>query len=145
MGEVLAIWIKRAHRGVMDAVDEARLVAGSGVEGSADQGGRRQITLIDEAAWLRACREVGTEVDPVSRRANVLVRGVELAHTRGRTIRIGSCRILIHGETRPCNLMDEMQPGLREAMGSEWRGGVYGEILDDGSIRVGDEVELASE
>ena len=145
MGEILSIWIKRAHRGVMDAVDEARLLAGSGVEGSADQGGRRQITILDEAAWQRACRDAGAEVDPVSRRANVLVRGIELAQTRGRTIRLGACRILIHGETRPCNLMDEMQPGLRKAMGPEWRGGVYGEILDDGVIRIGDRVGLEGE
>jgi MOSC domain-containing protein YiiM len=142
MADVLSIWIKRAHGGVMDGVEEATLVAGSGVEGSADQGGRRQITVIDEAAWKRACRDAGAEVDPKERRANVLVRGVELEGTRGRILRIGSCRVLIHGETRPCNLMDEAQPGLRSAMGPEWRGGVYGEILDSGQIRIGDEVEI---
>ncbi|MFN2442284.1 MAG: MOSC domain-containing protein [Thermoanaerobaculia bacterium] len=142
MAEVLSIWIKRAHGGVMDAVEEATLVVGSGVEGSADQGGRRQITVLDEAAWQRACRDAGAEVDPKKRRANVLVRGVELEGTQGKVLRIGSCHILIHGETRPCNLMDEMQPGLRSAMGPEWRGGVYGEILDAGQIRIGDEVEV---
>lgn len=142
MAEVLSIWIKRAHGGVMDGVDEATLVAGSGVEGSANQGGRRQITIIDEAAWKRACHDVGADVDPKERRANVLVRGVELEGTRGQVLRIGSCRILIHGETRPCNLMDEPQPGLRSAMGPEWRGGVYGEILEGGPIRIGDEVEI---
>jgi MOSC domain-containing protein YiiM len=142
MAEVLAIWIKRAHGGVMDAVDVATLVAGSGVEGSANQGGRRQITIIDEAAWGRACSDVGVEVDPKERRANVLVRGVELEGTRGQVLRIGSCRVLINGETRPCNLMDDAQPGLRSAMGPEWRGGVYGEILDSGQIRIGDQVEI---
>ena len=142
MAEVLSIWIKRAHGGVMDAVDAATLVAGKGVEGSANQGGRRQVTIVDEAAWKRACRDVGAEVDPKERRANVLVRGVELEGTRGQILRIGSCRILIHGETRPCDLMDQAQPGLRSAMGPEWRGGVYGEILEGGPIRIGDEVEI---
>lgn len=142
MGQVVSIWIKRAHGGVMDAVNEARLLAAKGVEGSADQGGRRQITVIDEAAWQRACGEVGADVDPAARRANVLVRGVDLEASRTKTLRIGSCRILIHGETRPCNLMEETQQGLLAAMKPEWRGGIYGEILDDGTIRVGDPVEL---
>ena len=53
-GEILSIWIKRSHRGVMDAVDEAQAVAGLGLAGNADQGGRRQVTIIDEAAWRDA-------------------------------------------------------------------------------------------
>ena len=47
MGELKAIWIKRAKRGPMDARERARLIAGRGIEGNANQGGRRQVTLID--------------------------------------------------------------------------------------------------
>jgi MOSC domain-containing protein YiiM len=37
--------------------------------------------------------------------------------------------------------MDEALPGLREAMARNWGGGVFAEVLDDGEIAVGDQVE----
>ncbi len=61
---IQSIWIKRAHRGPMDRVDRAELVAGRGVRGSADQGGRWQISIISEEAWEAAQEELGVAVDP---------------------------------------------------------------------------------
>ena len=43
-GRLEAIWIKRAHRGVMDEVTEATAVAGKGLAGNVDRSRRRQIT-----------------------------------------------------------------------------------------------------
>lgn len=137
-GEIVSIWIKRAHRGPMDEVNEARLVAGGGLAGSADQGGTRQITILDEASWLDATREAGAGIDPSNRRANVLVRGVDLEGSLGRTLRLGDCAVRVCGETRPCERMEEALPGLRQALKPHWRGGVYGEIVEGGTIRVGD-------
>src|SRR5260221_251768 len=112
-GEIVSIWIKRAHRGVMDAVSEAQAVAGRGLVGNADQGRRRQVTIIDEGAWRDAVAEVGAEVDPSRRRANVMLRGIVLAQSGGKRLRIGECIVQILGETRPCERMDEAQAGLR--------------------------------
>ncbi len=136
----MSLWVKRAHRGPMDEVEEAQLVSGRGVVGSADQGGKRQITLIDERAWKDATSEVGVEVDPAKRRANVMIRGIDLEDSRGRTLRLGSCVIRVYGETTPCERMEEAQPGLRQAMKPHWRGGAYGEIVEGGTIRGGDGV-----
>jgi MOSC domain-containing protein YiiM len=36
--------------------------------------------------------------------------------------------------------MDEALWGLRRAMGVDWGGGVFAQVLDDGEIAVGDEV-----
>jgi MOSC domain-containing protein YiiM len=141
-GQVVSIWIKRAHRGAMDGVDDAQAVAGRGLTGSADQGRSRQITIIDEAAWRDATAEAGADVDPSKRRANVMLRGIALAESRGKRLRIGGCVVQILGETRPCERMEEAQAGLRDALGSAWRGGVFGEIVESGLIRVGDAAEL---
>jgi MOSC domain-containing protein YiiM len=141
-GEIVNIWIKRAHRGVMDPVDDAEAIAGRGLIGNADQGRRRQVTIIDEAAWREAAAETGHEVDPSKRRANVMLRGIPLADSRGKLLRLGHCLVRILGETRPCEQMEEAQPGLRKALSPDWRAGVFGEIVEGGTIHIGDPAEL---
>ena len=140
-GKLAAIWVKRAHRGRMDSVSSATLVAGRGINGNADQGGRRQVTIIERRAWDAAIEQVGVSVDPAARRANLLVSGVALAESRGRILKIGDCQLRIRGEVRPCERMDEAQPGLRAALRPDWRGGVFAEVLTDATIQVGAEVD----
>jgi MOSC domain-containing protein YiiM len=142
---VVAIWIKRFKHGPMDAVASARLIAGRGIAGNADQGGKRQITLLDESAWRDVSASLHAEVDPRLRRANVMLRGIDLYRTHRRTLRIGACRIRIYGEVTPCRKMEESLAGLQEAMRPRWRGGAFGEVLDDGEIAVGDAVSWLEE
>ena len=141
---VKAIWIKRAHRGPMDRVERAELVAGRGVRGSANQGGRRQVSIITQEAWDAAIEQLGVAVDPSARRANVMVSGVDLEDSRGKLLRIGPTLIRILGEVRPCERMDEAEEGLRNALKPYWRGGVFGEILEGGTIAVGDPAAIES-
>lgn len=139
-GRLEAIWIKRVRLGPMDPKDAARAVAGRGLEGNANQGGKRQVTVISAEAWADAEAEVGTTVPPSTRRANLLVSGIDLENQRGRVLRIGKMRLNVIGETRPCRRMDEAQPGLKKALSTAWRGGVYGQVLEDAAIRTGDAV-----
>lgn len=141
MGNVVSIWIKRFKRGPMDPVGEAELIAAKGIVGNANQRGKRQVTIIDEARWREATRELGVEVDPSARRANLMLRGIDLERTNGWHLRIGECLIRIYGETRPCHQMDEAQQGLRKALDPHWRAGAFGEIVEGGKIRVGDAAE----
>ncbi len=144
VGRVEAIWRKRAVRGVMDPVDEARFVTDSGIEDDANFGRRkRQVTIVEKEVFDAVAAEL-PEVDPVMRRANVMVSGVALRESRGRVLRIGDVRILIHGETRPCERMDAQVPGLTAALSAPWNGGAYGVVLDDGVVRVGDTARMES-
>jgi MOSC domain-containing protein YiiM len=129
----------------MDAVARGQLVSGRGLIGNADQGRRRQVTLIERERWETLMRDLGTEISSSARRANLLVSGIRLTHTRDRILRIGACRLRIAGETKPCERMDQALPGLRRAMTVEWGGGVFAEVLDDGEIMVGDEVAWVEE
>jgi MOSC domain-containing protein YiiM len=128
----------------MDRVDRAELVAGRGVRGSANQGGRRQVSIISQEAWDAAIEQLGVAVDPSARRANVMVSGVDLEETRGKLLRLGPTLIRILGEVRPCERMDEAEEGLRNALKPHWRGGVFGEILEGGTIAVGDPAAIES-
>jgi MOSC domain-containing protein YiiM len=139
-GRLEAIWIKRVHRGPMDPAASATLVAGRGLVGNADQGRRRQVTLIARERWDELMRLLGASISPSARRANLMVSGIDLADTRDRILQVGPSRLRIRGETRPCEQMDEALPGLRRAMASGWGGGVFAEVLTDAEIRVGDEV-----
>ena len=142
MGEVVSLWLKRAKRRPMDPVQELEFVAGRGIKGNADQGGWRHVTVIDEAAWRAAIDELGIDVDPSARRANVLVRGIDLYKSRGKVLKLGDVTIKLLGETRPCHQMDEAQEGLRAALGPDWRAGAYGQIVTGGNVRIGDAAEI---
>jgi MOSC domain-containing protein YiiM len=139
-GKLQKIWIKRMKRGPMDAVESARIVAGLGLVGNANQGGRRQITLIEAEVWRHLMEQMGADLPPSTRRANLLVQNFDLSRSRRRILLVGACRIRIFGETKPCERMDEALKGFKDAMYGDWRGGAFGEALDDGEIRCGDDV-----
>ena len=139
-GRLEAIWIKRAHGGLMDPKENAALQAKKGLIGNADWGGWRQVTILEKERWEAITAGLGVTLDPASRRANLMVSGIDLEGSRDKTLQIGAVRIKLVNETAPCNLMDEMQSGLKEALKPHWGGGAFGYVIDDGEIAVGEEV-----
>jgi len=124
----------------MDAVDEAVAVKGRGLEGGADFDAHRHVTLIEREVFDRLKTEFDVSVEPIMRRANLLVSGIRLEGTRDRMLAVGDLRIHIRGETQPCGRMDAACDGLTDALAPHWGGGANGSVLNDTTITVGDDV-----
>ena len=143
-GKLEDIWLKTAHGGPMHKVTAAALVQGQGIKDSADFGSRRQVTIIEKENWELLCAQMGQDLEPSVRRANLMVSGVPLLDSESKVLQVGAIRIKVQGETQPCQMMDQACYGLREKMALMWRGGVWGDVLDEGQIEVGDEVDWES-
>lgn len=135
---ILRLFVRPARRETPEERDALTLVAGRGVEGDHGAGGRRPITILFAGDWSAALTDLGDEVDPIARRANVLVSGAGAGSFVGRTIRLGEAEIEVKGVVAPCARMDEARDGLRAALEPDSRGGVWGEILRGGVITPGD-------
>jgi MOSC domain-containing protein YiiM len=138
-GTLVGIFVKRAHTGPMDAVSSAML-DDKGLVGNANRGGFRAVTVVSRERWDELMTEVGAALGPDARRANLVVSGLDLEKSRGKTLRIGSCVLLIGGETRPCEVMEEAAPGLQAAMEKRWGGGAYATVVTPGPIALHDAV-----
>ena len=146
MGQLEAIWIKTAHGGVMRPVSEASTQKNKGLMGDANFGrSQRQVTFIEREIFDLLRDHLGDSIKPEMRRANFMVAGVELRATVGQTLSVGDLKVRISGETKPCKVMDVACQGLREALDIDWKGGVYGCVLNDATVKLGDPVAWDSE
>ena len=141
-GRVVAMALRTAEGGPMREVEASTAPVDGWLDG--DHGGstKRGVTLISREAWEQVNAELGTDLPWHTRRANVCVEGLTLLPLVGRRLRVGEVELEILDETRPCNLMDQLQPGLLAALIPEGRGGIYGRVCAGGRIAVGDTIEI---
>ncbi|OKH17116.1 MOSC domain-containing protein [[Limnothrix rosea] IAM M-220] len=137
VGTVEKIWIKRGKGAPMDSVERAELVQGKGLQNNADQRGWRQVTLLDAAVWERVMMALEADLDPSVRRANILVRGLDLTQSRGKILQLGDGQLKMLNETKPCERMDEVLPGLKAALYDNWGGGAFGRVVTSGQVWIG--------
>lgn len=139
----------------METLDHVSVTCAAGVQGDfrgaikpgARRPGRRQVSLIELESWAAALDDLGVPEAQrphwSTRRANLLVSGLRLPRAEGGVIAIGeSLRIEITAECDPCSRMEEVLPGLKAALLPDWRGGLLGRVIADGTIAVGDEVRI---
>ena len=141
-GIVKGIAVRDASRAPMKEQQQVEVTLRQGIVQDYRGTGLRQVTFLDMGQWREVLAELGIDLPWYTRRANVLITGIDLAATVGRRLQIGACRFAIGGETTPCGRMDELQPGLRRTLTPALRGGVWGKVLQGGTLRVGDEVRV---
>lgn len=147
-GELLHIHIAAEASAPMRALDEARLVAGVGIDGDRYATGRgtyskrpqpaRQVTLIEVEALEALRRDHRIELRPEETRRNLTTRGVPLNHLVGRRFRIGEEVVLEGGRLNvPCEYLENLlgKPVFKPLIN---RSGLNCIIVQDGTIRRGD-------
>ncbi len=143
MAQLLGIAKHRQARGVLETLKMAEVTLLHGVaDDFRGKPGKRQVTVLSREAWQASCDELGEPLVWTTRRANLLIEGLQLHNSAGRVLKIGELELLITRETDPCERMDEARDGLSAAMKKEWRGGVCCRVIKPGKITVGDCVEL---
>ena len=144
MGRLAGIARHAERRGPIETLTSVRLTPEAGVDG--DRNGpklKRQVSLIEANDWAAATAEVGVELPWWARRANLLVEEFDLPHGGDVRIRIGTDVVIeLKTEIDPCERMDELAPGLRQALESDWRGGAGGKVIAGGTITIGDEIRI---
>ncbi|SNS37275.1 hypothetical protein SAMN06295912_105105 [Sphingomonas laterariae] len=149
-GRLLGIARHDRPRGPMETADRVSVTLDGGIAGD-HRGrrkpggtGKRQVTVITRAAWDKALSLLRRDDLHWSvRRANLIVDGVDLPQQPGaRLVFAGGVVLEITGECDPCSRMDEIAPGLKDALTPDWRGGITARVLADGDLAIGDEVRI---
>ena len=143
MGRLAGIARRAKKRAPMETLESAEFSAETGVANySRGKPGKRQVSLLSAEAWQAACDDTGTDAPWTTRRANLLIEGLDLPKTAGQIVAIGDVRLRTTVEIDPCSRMDEQVPGLTDALTPDWRGGIGCEVIAGGVVTVGDDVRL---
>jgi len=150
-GTVVSIHIAPAAADPARSLAEVRAVPGRGLEGdryfnrtgtySNKPGPDREVTLIEIEAIEALKREGQIEIDPRDSRRNIVTRGVPLNHLVGREFHAGAVRLRGIRLCEPCAHLARLT-SERVSAGLVHRGGLRAQILSEGTIRVGDPVDV---
>jgi MOSC domain-containing protein YiiM len=147
-GVVVAIHIGPVRLEPMQPVGEVKAIAGAGLEGdryAREKGSfskklpNNQVTLIEQEALEAAGRDYKLELTAAESRRNILTQGVALNHLVGREFRVGDVRLRGLKLCEPCGHLKKMT-GKEVIKALKHRGGLRAEILEGGTIRVGDQI-----
>jgi MOSC domain-containing protein YiiM len=135
VAEIVGIWRAPKRRQSMQRLESAR-VAEDGLEGCAHaRPGKRSILFV-AAEDLEALG-----VDPGRVRENFTVRGADvMSWPVGQRIVAGTAEFEISMVCDPCELMEQIRPGLQSEL--EGRRGMLARVLRTGDVSVGDEITL---
>lgn len=148
-GSVISISIAPKGGEATAAADEVRAFAGRGLAGdryfteqgtfSDTSGTGRQVTLIESEAIDAVVRDCAYKLEYKDSRRNIVTRGVALNDLVGKEFLVGNVRMLGVRLCEPCDISFP-DGSVRKAL--VHRGGLRADILNDGTIRVGDGIEV---
>ena len=144
MGKVIEIATRDKAKSPMVVYASAKVSFDKGI-GDDSRGiikGDRQVTVMAQESWDKVCEEMGMKLHWTTRRANILISGIDLENSTGMILKIGDFFLEITGELNPCQRMDDQVVGLTKALTPNWRGGVTCKILSEGYVNEKDVVAI---
>lgn len=145
---VEAIHIAEETQGPCVPVTEVNAVAGRGLEGDRifneldAPPGRKQVTFIEVEALEGLKRETGIELSAADSRRNIATRNVALNHLVDREFTCGPVRLRGLELCEPCKTLEQLNDQGGLVSGLLHRGGLRAEVLEGGTIRIGDAVTV---
>ena len=135
----------------MKSVQAARALVGCGLKGDRYCTGTEhwsgfgrvcEVTFIAAEDLDDIEREIGVGVKNGEHRRNVVTRGMSLkALRRGERFRAGEVVFEYRGPRSVCRYIERLtEPGMTQAL--KGRGGICARVIENGTIRVGDELEV---
>jgi MOSC domain-containing protein YiiM len=135
----------------MQSVQAATALEGCGLEGDrycAGSGHWSRFGRVCEVTFIAAEdlhnieRETGVGVKQGEHRRNVVSRGISLkAFRRGERFRVGEVAFEYRGPRSVCRYIERLtEPGMTQAL--KGRGGICARVIENGTLRVGDEIEV---
>ena len=153
-GTVTGIYVADEATASVRAVESVEAVSGRGLRGdryfteegtfSDVSGDGRDLTLIESEVLEAIERESDVELAPGEHRRNVTTRGVALNHLVGERFRVGD--VVCEG-ARLCEPCEHLQSLTGDEVVSSLvrRGGLRANIVESGTVHVGDDVSAIRE
>jgi MOSC domain-containing protein YiiM len=148
-GRVEAIHIAPEAGAPMVAIERARVIGGSGIEGDRYSTGRGHwsairrsgdgLTLVEAELVESLATAHGIVLRPGATRRNVTVRGIRLDELLGRRFRLGSALLAGVRRCEPCSYLE----GLLDApvlIPLVHRAGIRVDVVEGGEFAVGDPI-----
>lgn len=141
---VESIHVAKATRLPMQPKDVVEVEAGRGIVGDRYHGTKhRHVTVQSRETLDEAARVFGREVPSELTRRNLTISGGVVPRDPGTRIRVGGVLLEVVRVAAPCKLLDDtIGAGAQEAL--RRRAGTVFRVLEGGTIRVGDPVDLLS-
>ena len=145
MSKVIRLGIANINLKIQE-VDKIELLSGKGVVGDRhfheNHDVRSHITLIESENIDYYNNKFKTDYPYIDFRRNVVTKGIQLNDLVGKKLLIGNIEVQVHDLCRPCKHLEETLKGQDIIKEFLRRGGLRCEILNSGTIIIGDEIKV---
>ena len=146
MPEIIQIGTTKIKHNPIEKVNSIEVVQGKGIKNdrtfSDNNDSDRQLTLIESENIDYYNQKYNLNFSYVDSRRNLITKNIKLNELVGKNFVIGKIRVKGNDLCRPCKELEEKLGAKNYLKEFLRRGGLICEILNSGTIKVGDEISI---